>query len=970
MTQASESPTPSAIEYVLELPEIKKALEEDDLTERRKVALILGHLPPSKGAELARRIHDVQVALVKAGYLKEARFAGYRPPPQLLHARHYILQKLDLHGRLRSVLDIVPAPTTEVETLHLRAAMLIVLLVMECGAHSCEEVSSTLETLAASGIREMNGFYYVVLPQGPSNGGLADARRLFLSPAAAMAALLTPSALLSKAASEPDELLQPLARLLGHKDLTLKDIIEAASTHLEFSEAPPHWLMYWMLNKRVLSSNLVESVFLRVNKLTAECPAEANANWAESRETDIPEDPELDDSESDRSDQIDVFTQVNSILLKPQPRDQTRRELDALEAEFDAIGNRHPGAQQLYAWILYLTGTQMATSSIRRLWTAVATRIIALVPEQHLDGLSQDDWERILSTIADSSQSASTRAITAQAMNSLASFLNMAYAAEIQHLPSGKQVSLANARVITPGEIGSITRYLRSVFTKLPPPIRKAAINLMNVGWHTGLRRQELFHLRSSDLMGSKLPLIQVRESDINTLKSISSRRDIPLNLIKTLPIRLTGFSPVELVKDGGGLLFQSSDLSDQSVVPGSAKHHALIQRIVTGIHDAMRTVTGDTEAVLHILRHSFATYSLIALLGKRLGLEALAEYFPFLREALDEEFVDAVRNLLLPPSYEGNSELEIVRDLLGHASELTTLAHYVHCLDLFRLGVLRPSWRTDPQQIGRMMGIPRSTLGRIRSLEDLAKVAARRSTMRIISAKAVPSTNREEVWEEVTALLRGLSSGMTMPKSATPEKIRQRLSALDPLGIPYQNTGLRARREQIEPLAIGFFPTNKRPSGLDELLPQGESVRSAADACQQLLTMIRAQSDRSAFLTTLAEDCRHLLQRRTTASTSTVVAYSLQELTAVRNVVSALKSDADAALRYRIRQVAEKDQLIDIDKNAAEHFFTDNTTTKRTLYVTIRFGKDGNERSDAATFIWLISSIYVLFGSARAITQ
>lgn len=965
MTSASAKSDHASLEAILDLPDVRRTLEEGELTERKKVAFILGHLPPSSGVDLASAIHDIQAVLVKAGYLRDVRLAGYRPPPQHLHAREDALKKLDLYESLQRTLDNLPTKLSGTDPHRLRAAILIVLLAIECGAHSHEELSSTLRTLATTGMREINGFYYVCLSHSTSKGGLADARRLFLSPATAVAALLTPPPLLMEAASAPNTILLPLATMLGRESLEIKDVIDAASTQLEFAHSPPRWLMYWMLNKRILSSNLVESVFLRVNKCTAEYPPEDNAGLATgaNNDIDITDDPELDVGQAEDTDRIDAFTRVNAILRKPQPREHTRRDLEALEAEFNILGERHPGAQQLYGWVLYLAGTRMATSSIRRLWTAIATRIIAIVPEQHLDTLSADQWEQALSVIADSSQSASTRAITAQALNSLGEFLNMAYAAEMRRLPSGKQVSLANARIITPGEIGSITHYLRSVFTILPPPLRKASINLINVGWHTGLRRQELFHLRASDIKGSKLPIIEVRDSDINPLKSLSSCRNVPLDLLKTLPTHLSGFSPVELPREGSGLLFQSSAADDRSVIPGSAKHHALIQRIVTGIHHAMREATGDKDAVLHVLRHSFATYCLIAILGERLGLGALAAYFPFLQEALDKEFVTNIRKLLLPPSYEGNSELEIIRDLMGHASELTTLAHYVHCLDFFRLGILRPSWRSDPRLIGRMMGIPRSTLGHAKTMNDLMQLATRRSTMCIISAQSVAATNREETWEDVTALMRGLSAAMSTPHSATPDQIHKRLSALDRLDIPYQDNGLRFRREQIEPLAIAFFPTSKRPTGLTDLLPSGESVRIAASACQQLLTTIRAQPNRCEFAKKLTNDCIDLLKRRTTASSSTVTVHSLQELMAIDNVVSALTPNSNSALRYRIRQAQEKDMLTDVCRKAAEQHITENTAANRTLYVTIRFGKEENDRSDTATFIWLLSSLYIIFG-------
>lgn len=962
MTSSTDKPQ-WPIDKILERPELKKAFEEGSLSDRRKVALVLSYLPPLKRTELAQALHDIQAGLVAAGHMKAAKFAGYRPPPQLLHSRKSVLRHLDLYQKLQSVIDGAADGAAQANSAHFRIATLITLLIVECGAHSREELIATLETIATTGLREINGFYYVVLPHPGTKGHLADARRLFLSPATTVAALLTPTPLLSDASHAPDDFLYPYATALNLDTLEVSDIISAASTHLEFAQSPPHWLMYWMLNSRILSSNLTESVFLRVNQCDAESANDSVKNNSSYYE-DIPEEEAAaDDLDRIETERIDVFTAVNEKLRNSKDRQSTVANLEALEAEFDALGGRHPGALQLYGWILYLARTPMATSTIRRLWTAIASRIIALVPEQPLDSLSQEEWESLLSTIADSSQSASTRSITANALNSLASFLNMAYGSETKHLPSGKQVSLANARILTPRELGLTTRYLRSVFTSLPKPLRKAAVSMVHLGWHTGLRRQEMFHLRPSDIKGIRLPVIQVRGSDSNSLKSLSSRRDLPLDLLKTPPLGLTGFSSVELPRDGDDLIFRSTAPEDSAVAPGSARHHALINRIVSGIHEAMREATGDSDAVLHILRHSFATYCMIALLGKRLGLEALSPHFPFLKEALNEDFVGAVRELLLPASYEGNSELEIVRDLMGHASELTTLAHYVHCLDFLRLGVLRPSWRNDHKLIGRIAGVPRSTLGRIKTMEELLELAIRRSAIQVTKANIAPPSNQEQTYEDVSSLLRSFSAALKLPTSATPDQIVRQLSGLERLGIPFQQKDLFSRRDAIAPLAVAFFPTSKRPSSLDSLTPDGESVRTAALACQQLLQAIQDQAEPVHFLSRLAQDCISLLRRRTTVSTSTVTAGSPDDVRSVRNVMSALSVHPESALSYRIRQTTNGSQLVDISSEDADQFFIDPTSIKRTLYIKIRFGKDDNERSDVTTFIWVICAIYGLFG-------
>ena len=958
----SESSDAIAVEVtrLLASDDIQAAISKAGTSGRKLIGLILGRLPPCHGIDLVRRIDLVQALLVQEGLIKEPTHAGFRPPPQRLHSRENLHSSLDLHSRIIKAIDTLDGKSFAEESDLILSGLLITLLAIECGAHSESEIKSAIAVIRSAGIKKMNSLYYVVLPHIGSGGLLSDARRLFLSPATVATALLCSHKSLETSADSLSASISQFASHTGLSDLTLDSLITAASCHFEFSKSPPRWLIYWMTNNHILSSSLVEETFSRINGFVPE-----SSNFAKFNDTpDIaPENFTDIDTEDAPFDNPDVLTRVNSILRDTKNITEAKRLITNLQPEFEIISERHPAAIQLFGWVLQLCHSKMATSSIRRLWTAIAKRLLALTPERPLDDLSQDQWEQLFSAIADSSLSASTRSITAQALNNLIGFLNQGYGSEIHRLPSGKQVSIANARIITPRELGACTRYLGSVYTLLTPPFRKSAISLTNLAWKTGLRRNEAFHLRASDIAGIKLPIIKIRDSAANPLKSASSNRDIPLGLFGCIPEHISGHTPIDLLRDGDCLLIQESGSQTTTVAPNSADHHALIRRMVDGVHDALRSVTGDEEAVLHILRHSCATYYLIALLGDRFGLDALMNELPFLKDALDSSFAAQVKELILPPCYEGCSELEIVRDLLGHASELTTLAHYVHCLDVFRLGLLRPEWITSYNAIGHMIGLPRSTTGRASNPDELITIASNRSNVKIHVAQLAPADTREETQDAAGTLLRGLFAALSVKLEPPSAQSMDRLSTLKSLGITPADNGYVSRREHIEPLAIDFFAVSKRPTSLAELLPIETSVQTAAFSCQYLLRALSLQTDNRSFMSTLARDCHFVLSSRTRASTSTIAIHSANDLRAVRNVVSALTADLTSAITYKLRQVTDKDRLIEIDSKAADAFFDEPSNAKRTMYVSMKFGKEENERGDTSTFVWMLSAIYVLCG-------
>jgi integrase len=190
-------------------------------------------------------------------------------------------------------------------------------------------------------------------------------------------------------------------------------------------------------------------------------------------------------------------------------------------------------------------------------------------------------------------------------------------------------------------------------------------------------------------------------------LKTSNARRDLPLGvlipedelrLVKHRVARIRGKAEEALrVQAAGEVAANKKKKEDRTWRDGllfpTAKdpfRAVDFETIVGRVHESIRVpkqdFPGDTDFHYHILRHSAANLLLLKLWPALhpVARRILHRHPETLREIRGSE---AFRRRLFGTDRLRGSDLQAIALLLGHGSSATSLEHYLHVLDWYRLG-------------------------------------------------------------------------------------------------------------------------------------------------------------------------------------------------------------------------------------------------------------------------------------------
>lgn len=207
-----------------------------------------------------------------------------------------------------------------------------------------------------------------------------------------------------------------------------------------------------------------------------------------------------------------------------------------------------------------------------------------------------------------------------------------------------------------------------------------AALRVMLIlGFRAGLRPQELLALQPGDFrLGADGLVLIVKPNHHSKLKTANARRLLPLHLL------LSQDEQVEVAK----LVRSRQAMRGRATVGAMLLHEACTPQDVAAkgrdiekqAEALLAAATGDPEARLYDLRHSFASFILATLLlpeGRDARLASTVG-----PACISKARRDRLAHHLLGPNVQGRSVLYAVSFLMGHASPDWTLVYYLHLLD------------------------------------------------------------------------------------------------------------------------------------------------------------------------------------------------------------------------------------------------------------------------------------------------
>jgi len=242
---------------------------------------------------------------------------------------------------------------------------------------------------------------------------------------------------------------------------------------------------------------------------------------------------------------------------------------------------------------------------------------------------------------------------------------------------------------------------------------------VMALAFKLGMRRMEILGLRLEDMQLERGMTCVVRPHDQRRLKTASSRRNMPMAAFLDWRER-------KLLKKW--FYRRRQEEGREALPPGSIRSRYLFARVdgeapqeqvsVEGVVDriieVLRGVTGDQAIFLHHLRHAFGTWTYLRLCAPDYPL--VAEFFvgqPETSQAIRQG--KRLRHMVLGERRSPSRVFAFaVARLLGHSSPAMSMAHYIHCSDVFQAALVYREAGTLPAEVlVAAAGLPESTARR-----------------------------------------------------------------------------------------------------------------------------------------------------------------------------------------------------------------------------------------------------------------
>ena len=432
------------------------------------------------------------------------------------------------------------------------------------------------------------------------------------------------------------------------------------------------------------------------------------------------------------------------------------------------IGNGKTSAEALLVrWLLHLAtkkkskGRPLADGTVKQYFSLLANRLLT-VAKAPFDEIDSEDLEQYYMDITGLAASSKQRG---QVMVVLRKFDSFVRTNVLTTLPmvalrgfEGMR-SEVSARTITEDEYLQALALAGSERLAIKPTeLRQQTIIFFILGFRCGLRRSEILGLAVSDFHWDEPAALIVQEKSYRSIKTDNAKRKIPLSLLPRDERDLL-HSFVKSREASGFLFFD--------VVPTKKdlENHAAVR----WINLTLERVTGDKNLHPHSLRHAFATWALLGMLGPDVGLNEHMGFPEQLKVSMKSGA--RVHNATAGALHRLSGRGSALAVLMGHSSELTTYEHYVHCFDLLLFisstrNLMAQTSGIDSNYRALVMACNRyhaTTRRALNSWQDMAELLLQRNPERAIACPVAEGRSTPEVFTVESVLtLDDLRSTMT----------------------------------------------------------------------------------------------------------------------------------------------------------------------------------------------------------------
>lgn len=488
-------------------------------------------------------------------------------------------------------------------------------------------------------------------------------------------------------------------RFRSPSSITIPKLIEAAR-QVAILQLPPAVVAH--RSREFVSHNLRIDVLNRLGNYDIAPFPEARLRKAAARTEADAEDQEPDGPQSGP-----VWM---TALRQAVKRDQIdRRALQEL-AKGDDIRGRCMGEYAL--WL----SRSSKPSSIHRYVFLIASRLMPRFESGDPAEVDEDTWEEVIEQVLDEDEFFRQSDVSGlgvrrrrghsqpllRAMHSFLRFLrrgNEEYSELHKKLPAAGLMQV-EANFVTVDEYKAALQWLGGIEVYPDLHMIEASRVALILGYRCGLRRAESAYLRLGDF--DEADHLHVRPWRMRKLKTSNARRDLPLAVL--LPAdeleqvkRLIGKVhklALDRERVGGEGNPSGQDRTWRDALLFRARKDPFraddFEAIIARVHQALRVpkkeFPGDKDFHYHILRHSFANMVLLKLWP---ALHPVARRILHRhKETLDwiagcEQF----RERLFGTTRIRGKDLQAIALLMGHGASATTLEHYLHVLDWYRIG-------------------------------------------------------------------------------------------------------------------------------------------------------------------------------------------------------------------------------------------------------------------------------------------